>query len=139
MWEIFSYGDKPFGSMNNVLIPVQIEEKKMPEQPDGCSADVYALLHRCWDHDPKMRPSFGLIRRQMETHMKAEREQGGGVEPRCVGELSQGQAESAVRGAPRSRRAHSCASVGRGSDAVCCHGGPSGCTCSAHVHDTHAL
>lgn len=39
---------------------------RMPA-PNGCPDEIYALMRHCWQHDPRMRPSFLKIRAELHA------------------------------------------------------------------------
>jgi len=40
------------------------------ENPEGCPLDVYDVMKQCWNIDPRSRPSFGEIRKKLESIYK---------------------------------------------------------------------
>ncbi len=61
VWEILSYGNKPFIGIKNQDVIKLIEEKKRLIQPSNCSDELYSLMLRCWEYDSSKRPNFGSI------------------------------------------------------------------------------
>lgn len=58
MWEIFSYGAKPFEGIKNSEVKTLIEEKYRLQRPTTCPRDIYELMLECWEYDGSKRPSF---------------------------------------------------------------------------------
>jgi serine/threonine protein kinase len=88
LWEIFTYADRPYGDTSNHVIGYQIQKGTRPERPAGCTDEVHALMEECWADEPEKRPTFGGIAERIEVMEKAARAAVGGVQPRCIGELS---------------------------------------------------
>ncbi|CAF0838356.1 unnamed protein product [Rotaria sordida] len=58
MWEIYSFGQYPYGSMPTEEITQFIEANGRLQRPPGCSSSTYEIMLRCWVHEPHDRPSF---------------------------------------------------------------------------------
>jgi serine/threonine protein kinase len=57
MWEVFSFGQMPFSTIDNSELTEALAKGVRPEQPEGCPTEVYELMQQCWqEHDS--RPSF---------------------------------------------------------------------------------
>lgn len=63
LWEIFSYGEKPYGkqigSQENFL--KQLQNKFRLPSPTNCPPQIYELMLRCWSQNPDDRPTFEQI------------------------------------------------------------------------------
>ena len=67
-WEILSYGAHPYRGVQaaNILAKIRDDGYRL-SQPEGtCSEDLYDLMTMCWDEDPKGRPKFKTIRRELD-------------------------------------------------------------------------
>ena len=62
IWEILTYGRKPFQGIKNPDVIRLIEDKKRLEQPSNCPDELYLLLLRCWEYDASKRPSFSQLK-----------------------------------------------------------------------------
>lgn len=60
-YEVFSHGGVPYGALNPMVLPVEVERGTRPEQPADCPAGVYDLMRSCWDVVPAQRPTFREI------------------------------------------------------------------------------
>ncbi|CAF2829748.1 unnamed protein product [Rotaria sp. Silwood2] len=58
MWEIYTFGQYPYGSMATEEITQFIEANGRLQRPAGCSTSVYEVMLRCWTYKPHDRPSF---------------------------------------------------------------------------------
>jgi focal adhesion kinase 1 len=66
MWEILSYGAKPYQGVKNVDVVRLIEEKKVLEKPSTCPNELYAILLNCWEYDSADRPSFSQLKEKLQ-------------------------------------------------------------------------
>ncbi|TSL68173.1 Tyrosine-protein kinase Fes/Fps [Bagarius yarrelli] len=67
LWETFSKGITPYTSMSNQQTRDEVERGYRMPAPSGCPDEIYALMCRCWLHDPRMRPSFSKIRAELHA------------------------------------------------------------------------
>ncbi|EGV94946.1 Heterogeneous nuclear ribonucleoprotein U-like protein 1 [Cricetulus griseus] len=79
MWEIATRGQTPYPGVEDSEIYDYLRQKNRLKQPvdclDGfpCSAGrpLYALMSRCWELNPRDRPSFAELREDLENTLKA--------------------------------------------------------------------
>uniref|UniRef100_A0A8B9KTG1 non-specific protein-tyrosine kinase n=1 Tax=Astyanax mexicanus TaxID=7994 RepID=A0A8B9KTG1_ASTMX len=67
LWETFSRGITPYTSMSNQQTRDEVERGYRMPAPTGCPDDIYALMCRCWQYDPRHRPSFQKIRADLQS------------------------------------------------------------------------
>uniref|UniRef100_A0AAR2KLY4 Tyrosine-protein kinase n=1 Tax=Pygocentrus nattereri TaxID=42514 RepID=A0AAR2KLY4_PYGNA len=67
LWETFSRGITPYTSMNNQQTRDEVERGYRMPAPTGCPDEIYALMCRCWQYDPRHRPSFQKIRAELQS------------------------------------------------------------------------
>lgn len=67
LWETFSRGMTPYTSMNNQQTREEIEKGYRMPAPADCPDKIYSLMGRCWQYDPRKRPSFHKIRVELHT------------------------------------------------------------------------
>eukprot|EP00039_Didymoeca_costata_P015839 m.274414 g.274414 ORF g.274414 m.274414 type:complete len:1312 (-) comp16288_c1_seq5:53-3988(-) len=60
--EIFQHGIMPYFGKTNAQVMNYVMAGKVHERPRHCPREVYAILQKCWDKNPHMRPSFSDIR-----------------------------------------------------------------------------
>jgi tRNA A-37 threonylcarbamoyl transferase component Bud32 len=66
MWEIESNAATPYGDMALTMVAIGVAKEGLRlAQPTGCPDDLYALMHRCWQHKPEDRPAFAEIDEQL--------------------------------------------------------------------------
>ncbi|XP_078612992.1 tyrosine-protein kinase HTK16-like isoform X1 [Branchiostoma floridae x Branchiostoma japonicum] len=62
LWEMFSYGQQPYGDMTGAQVIQFIEEEgKRLSKPDKCPEKVYQIMLRCWSYEPSQRPTFQML------------------------------------------------------------------------------
>lgn len=73
LWEMFSYGFQPWPAFTGHQILEAIDKPNFNrlEQPECCPKEHYALMLKCWNHDPLKRPKFSEIY-QLLPDMKPE-------------------------------------------------------------------
>jgi surface protein len=71
--ELIQDGDRPYHSLRiNSDVMLLTMTGRRHHQPPGCSDELYAIMMRCWDAEPKKRPLFtGLVAEldQMHKHV----------------------------------------------------------------------
>ncbi|KAF2361845.1 Serine-threonine/tyrosine-protein kinase catalytic domain [Trinorchestia longiramus] len=58
LWEMYTYGDQPYGNLPGFEVVKLLERDERLPQPQECSNAVYRLMLRCWHHNPNQRPTF---------------------------------------------------------------------------------
>ncbi|KAM6469225.1 ephrin type-A receptor 1 isoform 3-T3 [Liasis olivaceus] len=71
MWEVFSYGDKPYGDMSNQEVMKSIEDGYRLPPPVDCPSILYDLMKVCWSYDRTRRPRFREIHAQLEHFLSS--------------------------------------------------------------------
>ena len=68
LWEVFSYGKRPYGRMTAADILQMVHSDTKLECPTGCSPGVYAIMLQCWTYTTSDRPSFEDVLLQIEKY-----------------------------------------------------------------------
>ncbi|VDM44027.1 unnamed protein product [Toxocara canis] len=55
LWEIFSDGGEPYQGMTSLEVKRMISCGERMKAPEGCPADMYELMKRCWEQNPNKR------------------------------------------------------------------------------------
>lgn len=58
IWELLTFGDRPFENYDTKDVPNEIEKGARLPQPNHVSAEVYKLMMSCWFYKPEDRPNF---------------------------------------------------------------------------------
>jgi focal adhesion kinase 1 len=61
MWEILSYGEKPFQGIKNTDVIHLIENKQRLSKPANCPDELYSIMLKTWEYDPLLRPKFSQL------------------------------------------------------------------------------
>ena len=70
-------GTVPFNDFQSVTSVVKIMQKERPPRPIGpaITDDVWALIQKCWDHDPLLRPEMrGVLQDLVSSLLRSLRE-----------------------------------------------------------------
>ncbi|KAM4036789.1 tyrosine-protein kinase Fes/Fps isoform 2-T3 [Anomaloglossus baeobatrachus] len=73
LWEAFSLGAVPYTAMSNQQTREAIEQGIRLPAPDMCPDDIYRLMLRCWEYDPRKRPNFGIVHQELISIRKKHR------------------------------------------------------------------
>ncbi|KAJ8412961.1 hypothetical protein AAFF_G00105430 [Aldrovandia affinis] len=71
--EALNYGrystesDHPYATMSNQQTRDDVERGYRMPTPEACPSDVYALMCRCWQYDPRKRPSFHALQKELSA------------------------------------------------------------------------
>ena len=68
IWELLTYGKRPFPNVNVKDLLNLLKKGGRLEQPENCSTELYTLMLTCWFFDPDTRPKFSKICLDL-THM----------------------------------------------------------------------
>ncbi|KAM5236975.1 tyrosine-protein kinase receptor UFO isoform 2-T2 [Ctenodactylus gundi] len=71
MWEIATRGQTPYPGVENSEIYDYLRQGNRLKQPADCLDGLYALMSRCWELNPRNRPSFAELREDLENILKA--------------------------------------------------------------------
>lgn len=58
IWELLTFGCRPYENISAKDVPDMIEVGHKLEQPEICTLDVYCTLLSCWHLDADVRPTF---------------------------------------------------------------------------------
>ena len=58
MWELLTYGGRPYENVPAKDVPDLLEKGERLPQPTSCSIEVYMIMIKCWMLDADSRPSF---------------------------------------------------------------------------------
>jgi L1 cell adhesion molecule len=61
LWELFTYGKRPYDNIHAYDIPEFLEKGQRLSQPSICTIDVYMIMIKCWMVDASNRPSFNYL------------------------------------------------------------------------------
>uniref|UniRef100_A0A8C1YUD9 Ephrin type-B receptor 3 n=1 Tax=Cyprinus carpio TaxID=7962 RepID=A0A8C1YUD9_CYPCA len=61
MWEVMSFGERPYWDMSNQDVMNAVEQDYRLPPPMDCPAVLHQLMLECWVKERNMRPRFGQI------------------------------------------------------------------------------
>ncbi|XP_077289254.1 activated Cdc42 kinase-like [Arctopsyche grandis] len=63
LWEMFSYGFQPWAAFSGhqILVAIDTPNCQRLEPPECCPKEYYALMMKCWNHEPTKRPKFSEL------------------------------------------------------------------------------
>ncbi|KAK6195476.1 hypothetical protein SNE40_000901 [Patella caerulea] len=67
LWELATYGMSPYPGVDLTEVYHLLERGYRMERPAGCPAHVYQLMLKCWQWEPKDRPTFKEIHYLLEN------------------------------------------------------------------------
>lgn len=67
LWEMFSYGEQPYGDKKGVEVMQFIESGERLEKPDNCPKTCYLKMLECWNKEPAKRPDFNDLYRHFQV------------------------------------------------------------------------
>ncbi|NXY80435.1 FES kinase, partial [Glareola pratincola] len=73
LWEAFSLGAVPYANLSNQQMREAVEQGMRLDPPEQCPEEVYRLMQRCWEYDPRKRPSFSTIHQDLIAIRKRHR------------------------------------------------------------------
>ncbi|XP_078388515.1 tyrosine-protein kinase Fes/Fps isoform X2 [Cetorhinus maximus] len=70
LWETFTLGSTPYPTMTNQQTREEVEQGYRLSAPESCPEEIYSIMCRCWQYDPKKRPSFSIVHQELLTIRK---------------------------------------------------------------------
>ncbi|XP_050354591.1 tyrosine-protein kinase Shark [Nymphalis io] len=61
LWEMFSYGQQPYGEMRGIEAIQIVESGQRLERPEDCPDEIYQVMLDCWAYSPDLRPTFSKL------------------------------------------------------------------------------
>ncbi|GIX89200.1 tyrosine-protein kinase HTK16 [Caerostris extrusa] len=58
LWEIFSYGEPPYGDMNGSQVIQLLDADQRLKIPEDCTESIKIIIQNCWLYNPEDRPTF---------------------------------------------------------------------------------
>ncbi|XP_014215341.1 epidermal growth factor receptor isoform X2 [Copidosoma floridanum] len=70
IWEVLTYGGKPYENVSARNVPELLEKGERLPQPVICTIDVYMIMIKCWMLDAESRPSFKELAEEFDKMSK---------------------------------------------------------------------
>lgn len=68
LWEMYSLGELPYGSLTGVQVLALVESGERLGPPEGCPDWAYAAMQHCWRMSPDQRPPFAQLAALFAAH-----------------------------------------------------------------------
>ncbi|KAF8562055.1 hypothetical protein P879_07908 [Paragonimus westermani] len=98
LWEIATYGKTPYPGIELQDVYVFLEKGKRMHQPEGCPEPIYKLMLQCWRWHPEQRPTFSVLRTQLEAMQTGSRS----IEDQVAEELARSSSQLPIVSLPSS-------------------------------------
>lgn len=66
IWQITSTGKMPWGDISNTECVRQVTSGNRLQKPELCPNEIWKMADKCFHHDPKYRPSFAAIGKEID-------------------------------------------------------------------------
>jgi hypothetical protein len=67
LWEMWTYGEVPYGESNGSEVFEFIKSGKRLEKPKSCPQKTYDIMKKCWEWNEENRISFHDIKKKLDT------------------------------------------------------------------------
>lgn len=61
LWELFSFGEQPYGDKKGVEVINLIDRGDRLPRTEHCPEDIYQIMEQCWAMQPRDRPTFSQL------------------------------------------------------------------------------
>ena len=65
LWEVFSFGSRPYENVPNEDVVDHILQQQLLEQPIGCPDALYGIMKQCWKYRSNQRPSAHALSEEL--------------------------------------------------------------------------
>ncbi|NWR55387.1 INSRR protein, partial [Bucorvus abyssinicus] len=69
LWEIATLAEQPYQGMSNEQVLRFVMDNGILERPENCPDKLHELMCRCWQQNPRQRPSFVQLLESIKDHM----------------------------------------------------------------------
>ncbi|XP_017782286.1 PREDICTED: tyrosine-protein kinase shark [Nicrophorus vespilloides] len=61
IWEMYSFGEHPYGEQKGAEAIQAITRGERLEQPEKCPNHIYKIMRSCWEYEAEKRPTFANL------------------------------------------------------------------------------
>ena len=72
MWEVVTLGSVPYPGLQPSEVMKKVNAGYRLEKPEHCKRELYNIMVKCWEKEPKDRPAFSDLVRDFETLLVKE-------------------------------------------------------------------
>ena len=66
LFEVFSFGDKPYDTWSNRRVWEEVRRGYRLPKPRSCPDEIYDLMMQMWHADPEQRPDFEILQAELQ-------------------------------------------------------------------------
>ncbi|XP_038069473.1 plexin-B1-like [Patiria miniata] len=74
LWEIFSKGATPYPGIRNQDVYDFLKSGQRMDAPKNCPPEIYGIMVRCWQDNPKSRCTFVQVANELEELLEGDRD-----------------------------------------------------------------
>ncbi|XP_038069507.1 plexin-B-like [Patiria miniata] len=74
LWEIFGKGSKPYRGIPNQDVYDFLKSGQRMAAPKNCPPEIYGIMVRCWQDNPKSRCTFVQVANELEELLEGDRD-----------------------------------------------------------------
>ena len=67
LWEVFSFGERPYNQLTNAETAEHIIQHKTLERPKHCPDNIFNIIESCWCVVPTERKSYNELKEGLST------------------------------------------------------------------------
>lgn len=68
LWEMFSFGEQPYGNMSGQQVIEYVENGQRLDKPATCPSKIYEFMLSCWQYEARDRPTFRKLHFVFKRH-----------------------------------------------------------------------
>ena len=72
MWEVVTLGSVPYPGLQPSEVMKKVNAGYRLEKPEHCKRELYNIMVKCWEKEPKERPTFSDLVRDFEQLLVKE-------------------------------------------------------------------
>ncbi|CAH8604877.1 unnamed protein product [Schistosoma guineensis] len=61
LWEVYSYGERPYRDMKGAQILAMLDQGLRLSRPSRCPESIYSVMQQCWNFEGVHRPTFAEL------------------------------------------------------------------------------
>ncbi|GAA49750.1 tyrosine-protein kinase SYK [Clonorchis sinensis] len=61
LWEVYSYGERPYRDMKGAQILAMLDQGLRLSKPSRCPESIYGIMQQCWHFEGVRRPTFAEL------------------------------------------------------------------------------
>ncbi|KYO18877.1 tyrosine-protein kinase FRK [Alligator mississippiensis] len=72
LFEIMTYGKMPYPGLMGYQVVQKLDEGYRLPKPNNCPQQLYNIMQKCWNAEPKERPTFETLHWQLEDYIELD-------------------------------------------------------------------